>query len=134
MKTVIKYVIFICTIVLGIIFIPNVFQKGGIPENQLNFIVLFYLIVAISYNVTKNDFKGIRDRIGIIIISLIISAVVSIFSTLFFIALRYGDHTWDLWESNERILTNSVQYVSFGISLFVVTKLFIDAQRMIKKD
>lgn len=113
---------------LYMVYVPTVFQKGGVEVEQLEglFALVFGNVFVYS---SRLKIKWILERFLLVLFVTIGSFGVSLFVSFVYIQVVYGDATWHLWENPQRFFANLLLF----IVVFLVTWLLTEAYAWMKK-
>jgi hypothetical protein len=113
---------------LYMVYIPIVFQKGGVEQGQLQGLFVLILGNVFIYSFRLN-IKRIWERMLLVLLVTICLLGASFSISFVCIEFVYGDATWQLWGNPQRFFANLFMFAA----VFLVTRMLTEVYAWMKK-
>ena len=106
----------IVILLLGMLLLPCVFQKGGVENEVLVSIGGVSLMSCLLLLVRTLNYKELLLAICICPVLLFLGLALQ----FLIVIVLYGDKTWWLWETKPRIILNGFLFGTIGIGTWII--------------
>ena len=111
-----QYIIGLTVLVLGALYLPCVFQKGGVEDNI--FVLLFGTTVLSSLVILVRKIE--KSEIIFALFAAPVIVICGLIIQYLFVAIMYGEKTWFLWDTKGKLIANSLLFGAIGIALISI--------------
>jgi hypothetical protein len=113
---------------LYMVYLPIVFQKGGVEQGQLQGLFVLILGNVFIYSFRLN-IKRIWERMLLVLLVTICSLGASFSISFVCIEVVYGDATWHLWGNPQLFFANLFMFAA----IFLVNQMLTEVYAWMKK-